>query len=463
MDIENLLVGIDDIATKLNINSRSRLQTYYEAVLKPLETLDLETEGFTNAPIQLDSEAEFAEAKKYLRGMATYVDNESPVLPRGGKAELATWKTAIPTQRRVVKRDKTDYKRMLLAAEKEAVNGMLIGKDVNQSVWEYIHNNLYEALRVIPDSHVASKNYQCGQMLSKRMLSLTAENNPGGVTGIDFEARVPDANIVTEKWFTIGADGKVTYESGVDPILTLKKKIRSIKLDPYKGYKNVRVEMNARTFFTLIEHPVILQRIGWSLIGRQYEFMEGKATDKNKAQAAGMEALLSNEDQYAINWFKAAVGADEIKIHSAVVGVEKLNSVNKLFDTKEVYTFDEGVVLIRPTGNVGIIQPVMVVRPDKQAVYADIMDGWGIIEYFYNPRTRTQEWISEVSYLAMLNRPRDMYYYNVQEVEPQPTYTAVTSPSGNPSTKGYYELVDGVYVASTDTTVDSGKTYYTKS
>lgn len=40
------------------------------------------------------------------------------------------------------------------------------------------------------------------------------------------------------------------------------------------------------------------------------------------------------------------------------------------------------------------------------------------------------------------------------------TFTAVSNPSGNPATKGYYELVDGSYVKTTDTTVTSGKTYY---
>jgi hypothetical protein len=40
------------------------------------------------------------------------------------------------------------------------------------------------------------------------------------------------------------------------------------------------------------------------------------------------------------------------------------------------------------------------------------------------------------------------------------TYTAVANPSGNPKTKGYYELVDGSYVLTTDTTVTEGKTYY---
>lgn len=44
-----------------------------------------------------------------------------------------------------------------------------------------------------------------------------------------------------------------------------------------------------------------------------------------------------------------------------------------------------------------------------------------------------------------------------------PTYTAVVSPSGNPSTIPYYEKSGASYVRSTDTTVQSGKTYYTAS
>ncbi len=43
-----------------------------------------------------------------------------------------------------------------------------------------------------------------------------------------------------------------------------------------------------------------------------------------------------------------------------------------------------------------------------------------------------------------------------------PTYTAVESPTGNPKTKGYYELSNDEYVATTDTTVTQDKTYYEK-
>lgn len=41
------------------------------------------------------------------------------------------------------------------------------------------------------------------------------------------------------------------------------------------------------------------------------------------------------------------------------------------------------------------------------------------------------------------------------------TYDEVTAPTGDPSAQGYYELVEGKYVLSTDTTVDADKTYYT--
>lgn len=41
-------------------------------------------------------------------------------------------------------------------------------------------------------------------------------------------------------------------------------------------------------------------------------------------------------------------------------------------------------------------------------------------------------------------------------------YTKVVSPTGNPKTLGYYELVNGAYVLTEDTEVASGKDYYTQ-
>ncbi len=60
-----------------------------------------------------------------------------------------------------------------------------------------------------------------------------------------------------------------------------------------------------------------------------------------------------------------------------------------------------------------------------------------------------------------------MTIYVLEKVDTTYTYTAVSSPTGNPSTQGYYERSgtspNYTYTRSTDTTVQSGKTYYTRS
>lgn len=47
------------------------------------------------------------------------------------------------------------------------------------------------------------------------------------------------------------------------------------------------------------------------------------------------------------------------------------------------------------------------------------------------------------------------------EMADLPVYTKVTNASGNPSTSGYYEIIGKKYVKSADSTVASGKAYYT--
>ena len=42
------------------------------------------------------------------------------------------------------------------------------------------------------------------------------------------------------------------------------------------------------------------------------------------------------------------------------------------------------------------------------------------------------------------------------------TYTKVSSPSGNPASLGYFELSNGDYIKTQDTTVTEGKDYYTR-
>ena len=51
---------------------------------------------------------------------------------------------------------------------------------------------------------------------------------------------------------------------------------------------------------------------------------------------------------------------------------------------------------------------------------------------------------------------------NDTSVDSGKTYYTITSPTGNPKTLGYYEESGGVYSATNDTSVDASKTYYTR-
>lgn len=433
MNIEEFVAGLD-IASTLDLNSSSRLQTFYDTALKGYETTDLETDGFTNAPIKLNSEVKFAEAKKYLRGMATYTSEDSEPIARGREAELTKWSESIPTIRYAVKLGKDDYKDRLLAAQDSVFSAVLEsngrnGNVARQSLRDYLIRSTTEDLRAFPESTVASLNYQCGQMLSKRGLYITRENNPDGIVGVKFESRVPEGNVTKEKWYTVKADGSLKYVTTVNPVMTLKKKIRELRMDQYNGYTNVRVEMNYRTFFRMLEHPEVLEMIGNpnKELAILVAGLSKNTAASAKAQDVGRNQLLEWSDAAAVAWFKSAVGADEVKLHTAVVGVDKLDGTTKRYKTKKLNVFEEGVVLLRPTGNIGIIQPVQVIRPDKEYVYANFMNGWGIIEYFYDGRQKTQEWISEVSFLAVPTCPSDLYYVEVEEIASGSTTTRAKS------------------------------------
>ncbi len=77
----------------------------------------------------------------------------------------------------------------------------------------------------------------------------------------------------------------------------------------------------------------------------------------------------------------------------------------------------------------------------------------GIVEDVVN----VVEWISTHGYYAPCTESEvfdNKVYYTV-------VATAVSNPDGNPSSNGYYELVDDQYLITEDDTVVSGKTYYT--
>ena len=159
--------------------------------------------------------------------------------------------------------------------------------------------------------------------------------------------------------------------------------------------------------------------------------------------------------------FTRLIECDELITSKTQCGVEKLNTTSRKYERTLMDAFADETIVIRPQGNIGVIKNVVPLRPDGQAIVGSIFGGKGIIEYMYNRDTREQRWQGEMTALAVLTRPQDMYYF--KGVEAAATYTPVVSPTGNPKAQGYYEKAGDSYVLTEDTSVQSSKTYYTKS
>lgn len=453
-------LGLDDLAGTLGLASHKTFQTYYESALKDRETLGLDMEGFEWADPQIDFDYEFLEGEGYLSATATYVDLYSDPTPRGRKTSLKKYTGSIPRQKWIEVYGEEDYRKELIEANKAATLGSLRGEIPEKTVKEYLWNRLFDRMKQFPDRHAASLTEQVGNMKFKRELTLTAENNPGGLQGVTYKSHIPEANIKKQSWYTVDASGNVTYVATVDPIEILMEKIYDLKTDKYRGYTNVVVEMSNTTYLRLMKHPKVLQRIGFA---GERTLVLSNTKDQTAAEKVGWEKILTNGIDYAKNFIQTAIGADAIIVHTNIIGHDTWNATSKSYDITPVSPYADDVILVRPSGIIGKIYNVAPVRPDRSAIFGDIFGGRGIIEYIYDKDNRTQKWKSELTCLAVPTMPKKMIYFEIGNQTEDATYTAVSNPTGNPSTKGYYELVDGAYVASTDTTVDSDKTYYTKS
>lgn len=405
-------LGFDNIAATLGLNTAKNLQMWYNEYLEGRETMGLNIDGFDWADPQLDFTYEFLEADGRIKAMATYVAPDSEPLARGKDISLAKLTGTIPRQKRKIVRGENDYRRELIALQEADVKARFRGDNPVNSVRDYLANNLFDTLSEIPDSHNASVTYQVGQMTSKRKLVLTADNNQGGIIGAEFSSNVPEENVTKEQWYTVGENGAITYVEGTNPIMAIKKKVRAIKRDLYNGYPMVKAKMSAFTFDALIEHPETLRALGYALRPELY------ASAKNDADAlkVGTNAFYSNSHEYMVDFFKRAIDVDELVIDNTIVGVDKLNTSTKKFEQKKVGVFDDGVIMLSPTGIIGSIHNVVPLRPDGQAIVAGIFGNRGILEYRYNRETRTQTWVSELTVLAVPNAPKKLFYFEVQGV-----------------------------------------------
>ena len=390
--------GLESLMASKGINSSKIFTAYLKEVFSKRESQDENLEGFVWDTPQLDFTYEMLEAEKNVEVMASYVDLNSPAVPLRKLTKLDVLKGTIPRMKASVVRGENDYRKQLIALNEVKSIANFGNTDESTAVSAFLSKQLFHSVDDIISAFKNSLNYQVGQMKSNAALTLTDENNPYGSIRATFTANVPEDNHFVKNWFT---DTNGTENTSSTPVDDIRNFVRELKWK-VNGYSNVAVEMSEKFLYKLLSHSDVLKAIGYALTGLGLRYT--KANDDNAIAVARGTALEAQKEA-----LRRVLEVDEL-ITSKTVCVATPATTSKAATPMDA--FNDGVVLVRPTGTIGVIKNVAPLRPDSQAIVGSIYGGRGIIEYVYNRDTREQRWMGELTALAVPIRPKDMYYFH---------------------------------------------------
>ena len=390
--------GLESLMASKGINSSKIFTAYLKEVFSKRESQDENLEGFVWDTPQLDFTYEMLEAEKNVEVMASYVDLNSPAVPLRKLTKLDVLKGTIPRMKASVVRGENDYRKQLIALNEVKSIANFGNTDESTAVSAFLSKQLFHSVDDIISAFKNSLNYQVGQMKSNAALTLTDENNPYGSIRATFTANVPENNHFVKTWFT---DTNGTENPSSTPVDDIRNFVRELKWK-VNGYSNVAVEMSEKFLYKLLSHSDVLKAIGYALTGLGLRYT--KANDDNAIAVARGTALEAQKEA-----LRRVLEVDEL-ITSKTVCVATPATTSEAATPMDA--FNDGVVLVRPTGTIGVIKNVAPLRPDSQAIVGSIYGGRGIIEYVYNRDTREQRWMGELTALAVPTRPKDMYYFH---------------------------------------------------
>jgi hypothetical protein len=361
---------------------------------------DLNLDGFSWDPISsLTFDYEQLIASNRLKVMATYVDKDSEAIPLGTEG-FETIRGVIPRQKARFLWDEDDYRKYLDAVSKLDFQ--------NTTAKQYALDLLFNGLSDIKNAHELSMTYQRDQMVSNRGLTLSADNNPRGITGLTFTASVPASNVTTlagnYRWYTSTTDKDSDHEgSSADPVKDIRTIVRAMKR---KGYTNIILEVDEQSWYDDMDHSKWRTAIGYEL---RPDLVLAASNDAN-ALAVGKAA---GDDAVRVAFAKIiGIPLANIKFRQGLAAVEKLQGKGPDAKLQRVSfrTFNANTYVFYPAGPLGTIKSVLPLVPDSSAMYATFFGGKGLIQYEYDAKAKVQDWWSELTALCVPNRPQEMYY-----------------------------------------------------
>lgn len=354
-------------------------------------------EGFPlNPDIPLNPTFNQIEATVRPYTMAGYVDIDSDgpskstqriSLKSGG---LPTFKHEVYLDRKIVR------ERMLLAQESGNVSG---------GTYEVLARLLFSALDDLLGGNYNTMLYQRHQIVSNLgKLVINAVNNPMGIP-LELDFGVPAKNIKKSSWYSKDSSGNVTQESAVgttvDPIKVLKEVRRKATDEDFAPTGHW--EIDRTTFDDMIYLPYFRQMYSVST--------RPDITD------ADMQVAYANVvgDDVIKTFIERAIGAP-IRVIDSVSSVEKFDAKTKRMQYTNLRSFNEGVMVYVPDGDLGDVQcgrPVYLETPGSRVALYD--GGRTLIRQVFNDENMTQVTKSEVTGLVVPNKTQWFYYVTIKK------------------------------------------------
>lgn len=346
-----------------------------------------------NMPINPTYEQIEATVRPYT--MAGYVDIDSDG-PSKSVDGVSLKQGGLPTFKHEVTLDRKILREKLMLAE--AIGG------TNSEIDNVMVKLLFKGVDDLLGGNYNTMMYQRHQIVSNYgKLVINAANNPYGLP-LELDFGVNAKHKTASKWYTVGNDGKVTENSDVtngkiDPIKVLRDIKR--KAEQEDGMPLSHWEISKDTYDCLMEMPY-------------FRKMYVLATNPMVTGPAQQLAYGNSIDEAVIfDYIQRRVG--RIVVIDAVASVEKINASTHKAEFVNLKSFNDGVFVLVPDGEIGDVQcgrPVYMETPGSRVALYD--GGRTLLRQVYNDENMIQTIKSEVTGLCVPNKTRWFYYVTVK-------------------------------------------------
>lgn len=346
-----------------------------------------------NMPINPTFEQIEATIRPYT--MAGYVDIDSDG-PSKSADGMSLRQGGLPTFKHEVTIDRKIMREKLMLAE-------AIGR-TNSEIDNVMVKLLFKGVDDLLGGNYNTMLYQRHQIVSNYgKLVIDATNNPYGLP-LELDFGVSSNHKTTSKWYAKDGSGNVTQDTTVtkgtvDPI----KVLRDIKraAEEQDGMPSSHWEISKTTYDDIMALPYF----------RQMYVLSTNPTITDKTQQLAYGNTI--EESVIFDYLQRRIG--RIDVIDAVASVEKIDPSTHLTKYETLKSFNDGVFVLVPDGEIGDVQcgrPVYMETPGSRVALYD--GGRTLIRQVFNDENMIQTIKSEVTALCVPNKTRWFYYVTVK-------------------------------------------------